>query len=79
MIKTFTPNDIIRYVYEETSAEENQLIASYLWIDPELQTFYYEAASLRLALDQVDFSPSEAAIRHILEFSRDFDLHPVNE
>ena len=40
MIQTFTQNDVIRYVYEETSEEENLLIQDALVHDTEMLEFY---------------------------------------
>ncbi len=70
MIKTFTPNDVIRYVYEETLEEENELIASLLLTDTELQEFYYELLAIKNDLNKVYFGPSESVTQQILEYAR---------
>lgn len=72
MIKTFTPNDVIRYVYEETLEEENELIASLLLTDTEMQEFYYELLAIKNDLNKLYFGPSETATQQILEYSRTF-------
>jgi hypothetical protein len=73
MIKTFTPNDIIRYVYDETLEEENKLIASLLLTDTELQEFYYELLAVKKDLNQLIFKPSKSSTQYILDYSRTFN------
>jgi hypothetical protein len=77
MIKTFTPNDVIRYIYNETPEEESEQIAYTLLTDSQLQAFYDEMLALKKDLNKTDIGPSERVIQNILAYSRDFDLHPV--
>lgn len=77
MTKTFTPNDIIRYLYNETPEEESELIAQTLLTDSQLQSFYLEMLALKSELTKVDIGPSELVIHNILTYSRDFNLHAV--
>ena len=72
MIKTFTPNDVIRYVYDETLEEENELIANLLLTDTEMQEFYYELLAVKNNLSKVFFGPSETTTQQILHYSRSF-------
>ncbi len=75
MIKTFTPNDVIRYIYQETSQEESQLIAYSLLTDIELRTFYEEMLGMKQAISKLTKDPSEKTIGYILTYSQDFHLH----
>ncbi len=75
MIKTFTPNDVIRYIYQETSEEESELIAYSLLTDTELRTFYEEMLGMKQAISKLTKEPSEKSIEHILTFSKEFHLH----
>lgn len=72
MIKTFTHDDVIRYVYEETSDEENQLIEEALIEDADLLMFYLDIADLREGLSLVEKQPSERSVQHILAYSRNY-------
>lgn len=72
MIKTFTPNDVIRYIYKETSAEESKLIAYSLLTDTELRTFYEEIIGMKQEISKLIKEPSDKTIGHILTFSREF-------
>lgn len=75
MIKTFTQDDVIRYVYEETTDEENQIIEETLVEDPDLLMFYLDIVDLKEGLDRVEKQPSERAVQHILAYSRSFSVN----
>jgi hypothetical protein len=74
MIKTFTPNDVLRYAYQETPQEENELIEQMLLTDPAMQAFYQEVVDLQNYINRVRIEPSGAVTSRILEFSRNFPL-----
>ena len=74
MIATFTRDDIIRYVYLETSDEENLLIEQTLLTESDLQQFYEEVLEVKNDLERLKKSPSERAIQNILAYSRSFSL-----
>jgi hypothetical protein len=64
-------------MYNETPEEESELIAYTLLTDSQLQAFYDEMLALTKDLNKIDIGPSEKAIRSILAYSRNVDLHPV--
>jgi len=70
MTKTFTPDDIIRYVYGETTTEENRLIEHQLAGDSALLRYSHELQGLKTQLVQGLFSPSEKVIGNILSYSK---------
>lgn len=72
MIATFTHDDIIRYVYLETTQEENFLIEQTLLTESHLQHFYEEMLETKHDLDRTTARPSDKAIQNILAFSREF-------
>ena len=74
MTKTFTQNDVIRYVYEETSEEENRLIEEALMGEPELMGFFLDTLELRALMDKIDRAPRPSTINSILAYS--FSFHP---
>jgi hypothetical protein len=78
MIKTFTQNDVIRYVYDETSYEENELIAHFLLTDADLQAFYYEVLEMKRRLDKVQLAPPDRVVHNIMAYSRSYRLHAVD-
>ena len=70
MTKTFTPDDIIRYVYGETTTEENRLIEHQLAGDKSLLRYKSELQGLKTQLVQGLYSPSEKAIGNILAYAQ---------
>ncbi len=69
MITTFTNDDVVRYVYEETSSEENLLIEDALMNEPDLMAFFLDALELRSLLNKIDRSPRETTVSSILSYS----------
>jgi len=74
MTKTFTQDDVIRYVYEETSEEENLLIEEALMAEPELMGFFLDTLELRALMDKIERAPRPSALDAILSYSSSF--HP---
>jgi len=70
MIKTFTQNDLIRFLYHETSEKETKEINKALLCDSELQARYNELKSLGHELDAVRLEPSTTSIENILNYAR---------
>lgn len=75
MTKTFTRNDLIRYIYQETTEREKQEIEQELLLDNKLFEEYKNLAEVSMELDRVDLSPSEKTINKILNFSKTINLH----
>jgi len=53
MIKTFTQNDLIRYIYDETSHEEAIEIQQALLCNGRLQEEYKQLSTTKLMLDEL--------------------------
>jgi hypothetical protein len=70
MIKLFTQNDLIKFLYHETSVEETKEINKALMCDSELQAMYNELKSVMGKLDRDQAEPSSSAILNILAYSR---------
>ena len=70
MIKTFTRNDLIRFLYQETSEEETKEISNALLCDNELQAQYNELSSLQKSLDEAKLEPSASTIQNIMNYAR---------
>jgi hypothetical protein len=75
MIKTFTQNDLIRYVYQETLAEENIEIETAAIFDNELAEELNALQKTVSALDLIERTPSFKSIDKILSYSKSYDLH----
>ena len=76
MTKTFTQDDVIRYVYEETSPEENLLIEDAMMSEPELMTFFLEALELRALMNKIERQPRVSTVQAILNYSHQYSASP---
>lgn len=70
MTKTFTQNDLIRFIYRETSEEETREINKALLCDSELQAQYKELNATHKQLTKAKLEPSSASIQNILNYAR---------
>lgn len=77
MTKTFTRNDLIRYIYNETTDREKETIEQALLCNNKLFEEYKNLAEISMELDRFELSPSEKTINKILEFSKSLHLHSV--
>ena len=71
MIKIFTENDLIRYVYDETSEVENLEIENALLFDSETQEEYTQLVELKSQLSSVEYIPSETSVSNILSKAKE--------
>ncbi|ELR72430.1 hypothetical protein C900_01513 [Fulvivirga imtechensis AK7] len=74
MIKTFTQDDVIRYVYEETSGSEHEEIMQAIICDSELQDLYKEIVAVKTQLDESMKTPSDKVTQNILNYSKSLNL-----
>lgn len=74
MIKTFTQDDVIRYIYEETTPLENREIEQALICDAHLQEMYKELNAVKRQLDHSLKQPSDSVINNILNYSKSLNL-----
>lgn len=74
MTQTFTStqNDVVRYLYNETSNQENTHVEEALLFDKDLLDFYLDCADLKTGMDKIQLSPSDSAIERILSYSRNY-------
>ncbi len=70
MIKTFTQDDLIRYLYHETSENEEREIKKALLSDSELQACYADLCSIKQEMDNAQIEPSSDTVMRILEYSK---------
>jgi hypothetical protein len=70
MTKTFTQNDLIRFIYHETSEAEERALNKALICDSELQGQYKELVAVKSQLDKSQLEPSALAVQNILGYAR---------
>ena len=69
MKQHFTKNDLIRFIYKETSASESLAIAEALNEDPVLFDEYEELYLAYQQLPKAKFSPAPSSLQNILRYS----------
>jgi hypothetical protein len=69
MTKTITRDDVLRYMFNETSDEENLAIEKQLIVNSGLMDFYKNAHETFLKIQNLQLEPSENSINKILEYS----------
>lgn len=75
MIKTFTQDELVRYIYKETTNEENIEIEKALLFDEQLADEYAELSDVVRSIEQSQKEPSDRVIDKILSYSRSYHLH----
>jgi len=80
MTKTFTPNDVIRYIYGEIiSAGEKKEIKDALNSNNDLSDFYFEMRDLMRCLNKIKKEPPVTVTERILQFSKNYNLQAISK
>ncbi len=77
MIKSFTPNDLVRYIYQEMPEVEQELLMQALQSNDALMQEYVEMLSTIEQLDQVRLQPSEKIVKAIKQMAHSKGLQKV--
>jgi hypothetical protein len=77
MTKSFTPNDLLRYIYQEMSEGENELVVQALRSDDHLMQDYLDMLSTLDQLNQLILIPSEKVVKSILRKANSTGLEKV--
>lgn len=72
MIKTSTHHDLIRFIYDETSDDEDKEFQKLIAADEEILEEFMQIIILKSSLDNICIDPSELTIRNILKYSKNF-------
>lgn len=73
-ISTLNQNDIIRYLYNETTPQENDRIVEALLFDSKLLEFYLESVEVKRGLDQIVLSPPKRVVDNIMAYSKKYAI-----
>ena len=74
MTKTFTQNDLIRFIYQETTEEEAREINRVLSFDRDLQLVYRELLLTKKTMDEAQLEPSKVAVENILLYAHRLEV-----
>jgi ABC-type dipeptide/oligopeptide/nickel transport system permease component len=77
MTKPFTPNDLVRYIYQEMPEVEQELLMQALHSDEQLMQEYVEMLSAIELLDQIQLQPSERVVKAIKQKAKSTGLQKV--
>ncbi|WPR75176.1 hypothetical protein [Algoriphagus sp. NG3] len=77
MTKPFTPNDLIRYIYQEMPEVEQELLVQALHSDDSLMQEYVEMLSTIEQVDQIRLQPSEKVVQAIKRNAKSTGLEKV--
>ena len=77
MTKSFTPNDLLRYIYQEMSEGENELVVQALHYDDVLMQEYLDMLSTLDQLNQLVLTPSDKVVKGILWNAKSTGLEKV--
>jgi hypothetical protein len=75
MIQTSTHHDLIKFLYDETSAKEDNDMQRRLMADENLLEEFMQMIVLKSALEEVCLNPSDQVIQNILHYSKSFKTH----
>ncbi len=70
MKQTFTTDQLIRFMYKETSASESFAIKEALKNSKELMKEFRELQAAHQQLPKVTFSPKRSTLQNILRYSK---------
>ncbi|SFU10827.1 hypothetical protein SAMN04489724_4048 [Algoriphagus locisalis] len=77
MTKPFTPNDLVRYIYQEMTEVEQELLVQALHSDDSLMQEYVEMLSTIEQMDQIQLQPSEKVVQAIKSRAQSTGLQRV--
>ncbi|MBN3521420.1 hypothetical protein JYB62_15525 [Algoriphagus lutimaris] len=77
MTKLFTPNDLMRYIYQEMTEDEQDLLVQALHNDESLMEEYVEMLSTLEQLNQIKLQPSEKVVNAIKSRAQSTGLERV--
>jgi hypothetical protein len=79
MIKTSTRIDLIRFLYKETTKEEEKLIRKALLTDDELLEEFKSLKKLVRNIEEINIEPSDEVCKKILLYSKNINLHSLKQ
>jgi hypothetical protein len=77
MTKSFTPNDLVRYIYQEMCEEENESLVQALQENEFLMQEYIEMLSTIDHLNELRLMPSENTSKAVMRIASHFKLENV--
>ena len=79
MTKTFTENDLLRFIYGELTPQEKKEIDLSLLTDGSLRAQLREMEEMLEQLDKVQVKPPQKVVNNILDFSRSLESKELSK
>ena len=79
MTKTFTQDDVVRYLYNEIPKNEVARFEEAMICDSTLLNMFHELRAIKGKLSEVELLPSDHVTKSILDYSKSFKLHSVKK
>ena len=71
MTNYFTPNDLLRFIYRETTSEEDAGIKQWLVESTSAAVLFQQLVEAKHLLEIEEFDPSETSVNIVLEYSEE--------
>lgn len=78
MTKTITRDDVLRYIYKETSNEETVAIEKQLLVNTSLMDFYNQTKETIRKVNELQLEPSQNVQNKILDYSGSFKFESIS-
>lgn len=78
MTKTITQDDVLRYIYKETSHEETIAIEKQLLVNASLMDFYNHTKEIIRSVKELQLEPSANLQRKLIDYSGSFKFESIS-
>jgi hypothetical protein len=78
MTKTITQDDVLRYIYKETSNEETVAIEKQLLVNATLMDFYNQTKDAIRKINELHLEPSKNVQNKIMDYSGSFKFESIS-
>ena len=78
MTKTITQDDVLRYIYKETSNEETVAIEKQLLVNASLMDFYNQSIETIRRIGELSLEPSINSQKRIIEYSESLKFESIS-
>ena len=78
MTKTLTRDDVLRYIYKETSDEETVAIEKRLLVNAPLMDFYSQTKETIRKINEIQLEPSIRSQQNIIDYSDSLNFESIS-
>ena len=79
MYKTFTKEDVVRYLYGEMNFQERQQLRSFICEDNKLRADYLMLKEAKECLKKFQLSPSTFAVNNVISYAKSLRVKPSKQ